>query len=252
MTVARSWEIRWIWAFVDRPLGEFAQAAEFWAAASGTALSPLRGEHRQFATFLPPSGDAYLKLQGVFEGGGAHLDFEVCDLGEAAAHARGLGAEPVHAEDGLVVLRSPAGQPFCLTDWQGASDLSPVLATPSGARTRVDQVCLDIAPEAFAAESDFWFRLTGWEVRPAGVPEFARLATPPRFPVRVLLQRRDDAGPAGAHLDVACSDVAAVRAWHEQLGARYLRDGKAWTVMRDPVGAVYCLSPRSPETGLVP
>ena len=85
-----------------------------------------------------------------------------------------------------------------------------------------------------------------------GDPEFGRLRTPAHFPVRVLIQRCDDAGPAAAHIDVACSDVPAVRAWHEELGARFVAEGRCWTVMHDPAGGIYCLTPRSPETGLAP
>jgi len=249
MAAARDSDVRWIWAFIDRPRERFHQAARFWARASGTALSPTRGEHDQFATFLPPRGDAYLKLQGVFEGGGAHLDFAVARLAETTDQAIGLGATLGLREEGLAVLRSPAGQPFCLTDWDGQSQWPAPVATPSGALTRVDQVCLDLAPEAFAAESAFWSALTGWRVRPTDEPEFSRLLTPARFPLRVLLQRRDEPGPAAAHIDIACADVAAVHAWHEELGARYVARGRSWTVMRDPAGGVYCLTERSPEAG---
>lgn len=251
MAAATVSDVRWVWAFVDRPLAEFDQAARFWSRVSGTTLSPRRGDHGQFATLLPPRGDAYLKLQGVFEGGGAHLDFEVAHLAEMTDKAVGLGAALVLSEEGLSVLRSPAGQPFCLTDWDGQSQWPPPVTTPSGALTRVDQICLDLAPGAFADESAFWSALTGWESRATNAPEFGRLLTPAHYPVRVLLQRLDDPGPAGAHIDVACSDVAAVRTWHEQLGARHVGEGRAWTVMRDPAGGVYCLTPRSPETGLV-
>ena len=252
MADAHASDVRWIWAFLDRPATEFDRAARFWAHASGTALSPRRGEDGRFATFLPARGDAFVKIQGVIEGGGAHLDFEVADLAAAADRALALGATPVLREPGLEVLRSPAGQSFCLTDWAGQGQWPPAATTPSGALTRVDQVCLDIDPDAFAEESAFWSGLTGWSVTPTGAPEFSRLHTPAHLPVRILLQRRDEPGPAAAHIDVACSDVAAVRAWHEELGARHVRDGRHWTVMRDPAGSLYCLTPRSPETGLLP
>jgi hypothetical protein len=252
--VSGACDVRWVWAFIDRPLERFEAAARFWADASGTTLSPTRGEHGEFATFLPTRGEACLKLQGVFEGGGAHLDFEVARLAEATDKAVRLGAELVLSEEeGLSVLRSPAGQPFCLTREENrAFERPPAVTAPSGAQTRVDQVCLDIDPGAFPAESAFWSELTGWQLSRAGTSEFARLATPARFPIRILLQRRDEPGPAGAHIDVACSDVEAVRAWHERLGARRVREGRRWTVMRDPAGGAYCLTPRSPETGLLP
>jgi hypothetical protein len=58
MAAARGSDVRWVWAFIDRPLDTFAEAARFWTRVSGTTLSPRRGEHEQFATLLPPRGEA--------------------------------------------------------------------------------------------------------------------------------------------------------------------------------------------------
>ncbi|NUO41489.1 MAG: hypothetical protein HOV82_05565, partial [Streptomyces sp.] len=57
---------------------------------------------------------------------------------------------------------------------------------------------------------------------------------------------------ASAHLDLACADIAATRARHEELGAAFVTRGVHWTVMRDPAGGVYCLTGRDPETGGLP
>src|SRR3981081_4574947 len=106
--------VRWMWAFIDRPIERFEESAVFWTAVTATRLSPLRGDHDQFATLVPAEGDAYLKLQGVFEGGGAHLDLEFDDFAAAVRTARELGAALVAAEADLAVLRSPSGQTFCI------------------------------------------------------------------------------------------------------------------------------------------
>ena len=52
-----------------------------------------------------------------------------------------------------------------------------------------------------------------------------------------------------AHLDLACSDIDAVVAWHRELGAQRVGGGRAWAVMRDPASGVYCLTSRDPRTG---
>ena len=83
--------IRWIWAFIDRPLERFDQAAAFWTTVTDSRLSTRRGSDDEFATLLPPSGHSSLKLQGVRGPGGAHLDLEVNDVPAAIDEPRGLG-----------------------------------------------------------------------------------------------------------------------------------------------------------------
>jgi hypothetical protein len=244
--------IRWLWGFVDRPIGRFDEAAEFWCAVTGTTLSARRGGSGEFATFLPGemTADAWLKLQGVHEGGGAHLDIDVDDV-DAVTHAalEEHGATLVHREGvDLSVLRSPGGRLFCVTRWDGSSSRVP--GAGAGTAGRVDQLCFDIAPEAFAAEAAFWSGFTGWPLlRPSG--EFTRLAVPGELPLHILLQRTQSSGaPSAAHLDLACgSEVADVRARHEALGAQWVAAGRHWQVMRDPAGGLYCLTERDPRTG---
>jgi hypothetical protein len=106
--------VRWLTAFVDRPAGDVASAARFWCAVTGSRLSPPRGERREFATFLPADGDAYLRVQTVAEGfGGTHLDLHVTDVHAAARRAVVLGAQ-AQPRDGYVSLTSPAGLQWCL------------------------------------------------------------------------------------------------------------------------------------------
>ncbi|MEU8688428.1 VOC family protein [Streptomyces sp. NPDC048665] len=243
--------IRWTYAFADRPAGRLPEALAFWTSVTGTRPSEPRGERGEFLTLLPDTAtgaDACVKLQGVTEGdGGAHLDLCVEDVRESAGAARALGADPVADHGDWVVLRSPAGQLFCLVPWHGEAVRPPVVAG-----SRLDQVCLDIPPSAYAAESDFWAALTGWERLTGSRPEFEALRPPAGLPVRILLQRLDSERPAAAHLDLACTDIRAVRARHEELGAVPVAHGPHWSVMRDPAGGVYCLTGRDPETGGLP
>ncbi|MER6121558.1 VOC family protein [Streptomyces sp. NPDC001795] len=244
--------IRWTYAFVDRPSGEFGPAGDFWTAVTGTKLSEPRGERAEFVTLVPESGDACVKAQAVAAGGGAHLDLAVEDVAGLVATARRLGAAVVAGHRGWAVLRSPGGQLFCAVPWHGESVRPPVVEGPGGAASRLDQVCLDLAPAAFDAEVAFWGDLTGWESFPGSLPEFHVVRPSAALPVRILLQRLGHDRPTSAHLDLACADIDATRAWHEGLGATFVAAGPHWTVMCDPAGGTYCLTGRDPWTGGLP
>jgi hypothetical protein len=241
--------ILWTYAFVDRPLPLFGRAGDFWTAVTDTRRSELRGERQEFVTLLADGADACVKVQGVTDGeGGAHLDFAVADVPEFVASAHRLGANTVADHGTLVVLRSPAGQLFCAVPWHGESVRPPVVRG-----SRLDQVCLDLAPSSYDAEVAFWSRLLAdWESLPGTLPEFHVIKPGPGLPVRILLQRLGAERPASAHLDLACADIEATRAAHERLGATEVSRGRHWTVMRDPAGGTYCLTGRDPETGGLP
>ncbi|MEV0253837.1 VOC family protein [Streptomyces sp. NPDC050732] len=240
--------IRWAYAFIDRPRDRFPRACAFWTAVTGTRLSELRGPAAEFATLLPHApADACVKAQAVAGPAGAHLDLAVDDVAATTREARGLGAAAVHAEEGLEVLRSPAGQLFCVVPWSGETTRPAPVAAPGGATSRLDQVCLDVPPGAYDREVAFWAALTGWESSASALSEFHRVQPPPELPVRLLLQCLGPDGRAGAHLDLACSDPDAVRAWHESHGAVFVSRGANWLVMRDPAGGTYCLTGRDPE-----
>ncbi|MDX3639778.1 VOC family protein [Streptomyces sp. MB09-02B] len=245
--------IRWTYAFVDRPTAVFERACAFWTAVTATRLSAPRGDQGEFVTLLPESDDAWVKAQGVESGGGAHLDLAVEDVPALVDRAVRLGAEAVAPHDGWAVLRSPAGHLFCAVPWHGEAKRPPVVDGRDGRDgSRLDQVCLDVSPDAFADEVTFWAALTGWDSRPGSRPEFHVLRPPAGLPLRILLQRLDTPRPASAHLDFACADIDATRAHHESLGATCVSHQPHWTVMRDPAGGTYCLTGRSPETGGLP
>jgi hypothetical protein len=210
-------------------------------------LSPRRGPDGAFATLLPADGDAYLRVQVVASPPPrAHVDLHVVDVRAAAYAAAGLGALVLAEEDGLVVLRSPAGIAFCLVRWDGEA-VRPAPVTWSGGQTSVvDQLCLDVPPALFEAEAGFWGGLTGWARRSTDLPEFDYLERAPGMPLRLLLQRIGS-GPAGVHVDFACDDVDAEVARHVGLGAQVVRRVPGdWTTLVDPVGRAYCVTGRSP------
>jgi hypothetical protein len=228
----------WISAFLDVPASRHALAGAFWCGVTGSTLSNSRGADGEFATLLPPDGDAYLRLQRIGAGPpGIHLDL----------HAPDRDLEP---------LRSPGGLPYCLNEGEpGTRPLPRIWA--GGQTSLVDQVCIDIAPEAYDEECAFWAATTGWELRDGGRPEFRYLVRPDGQPLRILLQRLDAVpdrggdGPVSAHLDLATTDRAAETDRHRGLGARVEATRQHWTVLRDPAGATYCITDRDPYTGLL-
>jgi glyoxalase superfamily protein len=306
--------IVWAYAFIDRPMPRLDVASAFWTVVTDTTLSPRRGEHDEFATLVPAHGDPYLKIQGVHGVGGAHIDLSTDDVHALRGDAEALGATTVAAHANWHVLRSPGGQLFCTVSFDGGVQRPGIVAAPNGARSRLDQICIDVTAASFDAEIAFWTALTGWPSRPSDRPEFHIVRPPASIPVGILIQRLgsqrsaadqaradqtrgdqtrgdqapadqapadqtrgdqtrgdqargdeargdqargdqargDEAGddvPASAHLDLACSDVDAVRAWHEAHGAEFVAVGAGWTMMRDPAGGVYCLTSRDPMTG---
>ena len=237
--------------FLDLPAEQHAAAVAFWREVTGYGVSAPRGEHQEFATLVPPAGDDHLRVQRVAEGpSGTHLDLHVADLPAAVEHARACGAVLLR-HDEYAVLRSPGGYRLCLVTGPATAP-SPPVAWPDGHRSRVDQLCLDIGPSAYAEECAFWERLTGWPVRATPRSEFARLQVPAGLRARVLLQRLDgDEGPVRGHLDIATDDREAEVRRLRALGAEPVREGEIWTVLRPPAGPVLCVTGRDPVTGQV-
>jgi len=242
--------IRWLTVFLDFPASTFSAGVAFWREVTGCELSPARGASGEFATLLPASGDAYLRVQQLIDGtGGCHLDLHVDteteSLTAATERARPLGATIRHQEAGLIVAESPAGLPFCLTEWDGERVVPPPLAGPSGGVTRLDTLCIDVPASSFQRECSFWAGLTGWGARSLPFPEYIALRQPADavLAARLIVQRLGDSDPglrARAHVDFGCTDPDAVNR-HVTLGAHVVRTFDYWTVLSDPVGRDYCL-----------
>jgi len=241
----------WTTAFIDAPSDVLPAVAAFWARVTRSTISATRGDHDQFATLLPGDGDAFLRVQTLGDGPRVHLDLHVADVAAAVADAVAAGATEVLRRE-HVVLRSPGGFTFCFVPDRGERTRPQPVVGSFGGSTLVDQVCLDIPAAIFDAEGAFWSRITGWESLAASSPEFAVLRRPQGMPLRFLLQRLgpDERGPVRAHLDIACGENrVAVESEHIAAGAAVVRHGRVWTVMVDPAGLEYCLTPRDPVTG---
>ncbi|MCD0446618.1 hypothetical protein LO763_23655 [Glycomyces sp. A-F 0318] len=243
--------IRWTTAFWDFPAEGFEAGIAFWLKVTDTTLSPRRGPDGAFATLVPAEGDPCLRVQRVREGkGGNHLDLHVDDVEAEAERARELGATLVAREEGLVVLRSPGGFAFCLVEHEGEAEVPPPLTWPGGQRSRTDQLCIDVPPQAFDHELMFWQSLTGWPQTGKDWREFRRLVPPREIPLHFLLQRLDSAEQGqstAAHIDLSCVGVEAETERHVALGAEALRRHQYWQVMRDPAGLTYCITDKNPD-----
>lgn len=145
-----------------------------------------------------------------------------------------------------------------LSSFRGpTADFATLLPRPGDAYLRVQRVLsgaggchLDLHTDSLGEAAAFWSALTGAEARPAPVPGFTYLKGPAGMPVRLLLQRLDDAAPgqpARAHVDLGCTDPAGEVARHVRLGARVTAAFPRWTVLTDPAGREYCLLNRPPR-----
>jgi hypothetical protein len=224
----------WLTAFLDVPAAAHQRTAAFWCAVTGSTLSAARGADGEFTTFDPADGDAYLRLQRIGTNrAGVHLD----------VHSPEADFEPG---------RSPGGLAWCAV-W-GEEDTRPLPRIwAAGHTSLVDQLSLDIPPEKYDEECEFWAATTGWELHETKRPEFRYLQRPEKQPLRILLQRLDDGdGPVRAHLDLATSNRDLETGRHRDLGAGVLRVRERWTVMTDPAGTPYCITDRDPYTGMLP
>ena len=239
----------WISAFLDLAADEVERGSAFWAQVTGSTLSAVRGERHEFHTLVPPDGDDHLRVQRRDEGPSrVHLDLHVPDQATAAEHAVTLGAEVVRAADeGYVVLRSPGGLEFCFVGHPAETRSRPAV-WPTGHRSQVDQLSIDVPARLLEPERGFWRDLTGWPLRRTAYEEFHLLEVPAGQPLQVLLQRLDDdATEVSVHLDLTTDDVGAELERHVALGARVLTRHEHWTVMADPGGLRYCIAGDPPD-----
>ncbi len=242
--------ITWLAAFADVPEPLVPAALEFWSAVTGSSPRPAAGDRDEYLPLAGPDEDPHLWVQRVRRpepDGGWHPDLMVDDVPATVGRAVQLGATISREVRGLVVLSTPAGQPFCLV----AGDAERRRARPrrwaAGQHSLLDQICLDIPADAFDGECRFWAELTGWPRRSSS-DEFVNLLRPAAVPLRLLLQKlgEDDGGPARAHADLACDDVPSERSRHRELGAELVRIAEHWTTLRDPAGLLYCITDRDP------
>ena len=245
-------EFRWVTIFLDFPGDAFEAGTAFWREVTGYGVSSSRGAAGEFATLLPPGGDAYLRVQRVFEGGGGchldlHVDLASWSLEKAAAGAVALGARMHDREDDeVIILDSPGGFTFCVVPWDGETampDPFALFAVGEAGASCVAQLTLDVPPTGYEREISFWAALTGWDPRPCPDPHYTLLTRPAGLPAGLLFQRRETAAPGDrvrGHVDLECDDMRRTADWHVGLGARVTRAYPWGIVLADPVGRPYC------------
>lgn len=231
----------WLTVFLDYPPAEFDAGVGFWQAATGYSLSAARGEAAEFATLVPAAGDGYLKVQRLGEGPTRlHLDVHVADPWAVAEAAEAAGAGLVaESQHGYFVLRSPAGFTFCLVTHPAGAVPGPA-NWPSGHRSRVSRLCLDVPRRRYAAEVAFFERLLGGSWLKLADPETA-LRPAAGGPLDVRLQPAELASEVTSHLHVVTDDLEAEVARLAGFGARprAARTGK--TILEVPGGSALCV-----------
>ena len=245
--------IAWMTGSLDFPASTLEDGARFWQSVTGSTMSEYRGSSAEFATFLPKTGDPYLRVQRVDHGsGGVHLDLHAENVDETSERALALGASVLDAGSNIKTFHSPAGVTFCVLRHRGERHRPPPTTWDGGTRSLVDQICVDTGPTTYLEEAAFWTGLTGWERRASGLPEFEFLVRPAHMPFRLLLQRLTEDEPGGGHLhlDLACSDVGRETSRHVALGASVVRIMRYWATLIDPAGMAYCVTARNPDTGV--
>ena len=238
----------WLHVVLDVPRIE--PTAGFWAAALGWPLGRPWPAHPELRSFVPPDGDAYVHLQQVGSSPTAHLDLEVPDLDAATDRLSALGAGTVRRTPDRCTLRSPGGLAFCLVPERSRDRPGPVTG-PSGVRRRLVQVCLDLPAQQADVEAAFWRATLPWQEVSLRDAEFlGRLVPPHGSPLQVLLQKLgpDDGGrTTRLHLDLGSDDVRADVTLLTELGAERLHEGDGFVALRDPAGAVFCVTGNAAE-----
>src|SRR5215210_3193742 len=111
---------------IDHPEESYADAAGFWAAATGSQPPSREGpdpaEPYESLERLP--GGVLLELQRTGAGTPprVHLDIETDDVEAEVARVVGLGATVTTRHDDYAVLADPSGHPFCVVPVQTGAD----------------------------------------------------------------------------------------------------------------------------------
>jgi catechol 2,3-dioxygenase-like lactoylglutathione lyase family enzyme len=241
--------VAWLHAFIDVPADLAGETERFWSEVTGwTPGRPWSG-HPEFVSLEPPGASGYVHVQRIGGPPRLHLDLVADDIDAEAERLAGRGAQRGERHAWWQVMTSPGGLPFCLCGEPNRVRPAPT-TWPTGHRSRVAQVCLDVPSAGFEAELAFWTEATGWEPEQARRPEYDRLRPPASSPLRLLVQRlgADDPGESSrAHLDIGTDDVAVEAARVEALGARLLRRTDRWIVFEDPAGLPFCVTPQPPD-----
>jgi Glyoxalase-like domain len=240
--------------FIDLPGDLLEPAGRFWSAVTGAEIGAPWPDHEQFRSLEPATASRYVHLQRRGGPPRLHPDLSTPDVDAETARMVGLGATAQTRQRWWQVLTSPGGQEFCLVEATPERSRPGPASWPTGHRSRLSQLTLDVPAPRYEAEWEFWLAATGWRERRGRRREFRWLLPPDSSPLRLLMHRLgdDDTAPAvRGHLDVGSDDVEAEVRRVVELGARVSadrrRDGGSWVVLLDPVGLPFCVTEQPPD-----
>lgn len=103
---------------IDCQSDDVEEAARFWSAALGRAVTDAGGEDPDYRTLASDPGEPLLLVQRVRHEGRVHLDIESDDLEAEVARLEALGARRVGFVKRWWVMEAPTGQRFCVVNPQ--------------------------------------------------------------------------------------------------------------------------------------
>jgi Glyoxalase-like domain len=241
-------QTQWLHVLIDVAPDVAERSATFWSSVLGWPLGDPWPRHPEFRSFTPTEGDPYVHQQIGDHGPRIHFDLEVADRGLADRLVK-LGAVVTAQAEGWCPMSSPGGLPFCLVDRH--EHTRPPAQRFAGHRSRLLQVCVDSPPNLHDQEVAFWQAATGWRWGEGSGDEFAgKLYPPTGSSVQLLFQRLGPDDPATAvraHIDLGADHIEAEATRLVGMGAEWLRQGRGWIVLCDPVGMVFCVTGNSPD-----
>ena|SRR5205823_2347116 len=100
---------------IDCKTGNVDEAARFWSAALGRAVTSADGEYRELAS---RPEEAIVLVQRVDHPSRIHLDIESDDLEAEVKRLEQLGAKRIEFVKRWWVMEAPTGQRFCVVNPQ--------------------------------------------------------------------------------------------------------------------------------------
>jgi hypothetical protein len=245
--------IRWLHVFIDVPAERAPDTERFWSAVTGWPTGRRWDNHPEFVTLEPTSGAAYAHVQTIGGPPRVHLDL-VVDAGRSvdteSERIERLGAAVGERHRWWQVMSSPTGLPFCLTEEHEPLVSPTAQRWPTGHRSRLAQLCIDVPPDGYETELNFWTETTGWQQEASRRPEFEFLRPPGGCAVQLLVQCLAETSPQAttrAHIDLGTDDVAAEVKRLEALGSMQAAQVGSWRVMSDPAtGLPFCVTRQHP------
>jgi catechol 2,3-dioxygenase-like lactoylglutathione lyase family enzyme len=246
--------VNWLTLFFDYGVTEFDRGIEFWTAVTGSSLSSTRGPEGEFVSLVPPNGGVFIKFQRTRNSSDVkhHFCIGVDDVARASFELTAAGADLIAAPSHHI-LCSPGGLVFCLVPTPGdgpvqdswhTTALPAPITWPTGQRSRLDQVTVNVSQANWATEIAFWeVALEAKQEALVARTEFCWLRTKRQLALDVLAQKLKENQPATTvRANLGSTNRTAEVARHMKLGAVIEAEDQFRVVMRDPSGLRYCIT----------